>query len=128
MIIQCVITGPIFVHNIVSCIATQPFFVVQKIGKENKFRVDDCFSAMVKHWVKQGTPTWSELAEALVSNVIGRQDIADTIQLQYKVEKAKSPKNGTSIKLFHVCWLTACNHTLLLIASQLFFLSYVDLS
>ena len=62
-----------------------------------KERVDDCYPAMLKHWVEQTTPTWSTLVEALESNVIGHSDIAGEIRSQYKIVTRDSTEKGINI-------------------------------
>ena len=60
-------------------------------------RVDDCYPAMLKHWVEQATPTLYTLIEALESNVIGRSDLAGEIQSQYKIVARDSTEKSNSI-------------------------------
>ena len=57
---------------------------MQDIRTRNHYVVDDCFTEMLSHWLSRPSPppTWSTLAKALTSPVIGRQDIAGTIKLE----------------------------------------------
>ena len=54
--------------------------------------VDDCFTEMLSHWLSRPSPppTWSALAKALTSPVIGRQDIAGTIKLEPESDSDQS--------------------------------------
>ena len=77
----------------------------QKISRENKYRVDDCYPAMLKHWVEQGTPTWSGLAEALESNVMHRNDIASDIRSEYKIVQSTKKDIQESLRKGNTSWL-----------------------
>ena len=58
-------------------------FIVQDIRSRNHYVVDDCFTEMLSHWLSRPSPppSWSALAKALTSHVIGHLDIAGTIKL-----------------------------------------------
>ena len=49
---------------------------------------------MLKHWIEQAIPNWSDLVEALESNVMDRSDIASEIRSQHEVLKKESTTNG----------------------------------
>ena len=65
-------------------------------------RVEDCYPAMLKHWVEQTTPTWSTLIEALESEVIGRSDIAGEIRSHHKTKGGNTERIGEDIKIASV--------------------------
>ena len=66
----------------------------------NHFVVDDCFNEMLIHWISRPSPppTWSALAKALTSPVIGRQDIARTIKLEPESDTDQSGQKAGKLK------------------------------
>ena len=54
---------------------------LDSIGKANNQNPDDCLTAMIKDWLKNGKPkpSWAELAKALKSRMVGYAQLAEQI-------------------------------------------------
>ena len=60
-------------------------FPLQAIEKTHHHVVDDCFTALLEHWLKRTSPppTWSALINALKSPSIGYVDLANEVEAMY---------------------------------------------
>ena len=78
--------------------------VMQDIRTRNHYVVDDCFTEMLSHWLSRPSPppTWSALAKALTSPVIGRQDIARTIKLEPESDSDQSMQESCTCVTYSV--------------------------
>ena len=49
------------------------------IKQDNANKTEDCFRDMLTKWLREHQPTWSALAEALRSPLVGLNDLAEEI-------------------------------------------------
>ena len=56
---------------------------LDEIRNDHRDTTKPCFREMLKVWLRrvEPRPTWSELAEALKSPMVGREDLADKLLL-----------------------------------------------
>ncbi len=58
-------------------------FFLQSIQVSHNGRVDECFVAMLEAWFKKGSPSWSDMVEALRGPGVERGDLADYIEEKF---------------------------------------------
>ncbi len=56
---------------------------MQCIERSHNGRVDECFVAMLKAWFRKGSPSWSDMVEALRGPGVERGDLADDIKKEF---------------------------------------------
>ena len=54
---------------------------LDSISKANNQNPDDCLTAMIKDWLKNGKPkpSWAQLAKALKSRMVGYAQLAEEL-------------------------------------------------
>ncbi len=56
---------------------------MQSIERSHNGRVDECFVAMLEAWFKNGSPSWSDMVEALRAPSVDRRDLANNIEKKF---------------------------------------------
>ena len=57
-------------------------FSKQAFEVTNRYVVEDCFTETLSQWLEHSSPEYTELVEALKSQVIGRVDIAEKVEAE----------------------------------------------
>lgn len=55
-------------------------FVIQE---KNNDKVEPCLKAMLTEWLKQGKKSWTDVAEALKSPVVGKARLGEEVSEKY---------------------------------------------
>ncbi len=56
---------------------------MQSIRETNHYNTEKCFVAMLEAWLRKGSPSWSDMVEALRDHGVERGDLANDIQRKF---------------------------------------------
>ncbi len=76
----------IYVSSIANCVLSFFYLIVfnvQSIQVSHNGRVDDCFVAMLEAWFKKGSPSWSNMVEALRGPGVEKGTLANDIEEKF---------------------------------------------